>query len=121
MRALLALALLVALTALSAPAQQPGSLSLKNPRLVHGMFGQERKDTKLLVGDIFWLAYDIEGLQTKEDGTVLYSIGMELTDNAGKAIFKQAAKELSAINSLGGGKKPAFAYLEIGTDTPPGP
>ena len=84
MRALLALALVVTFTALSAPAQPGGGLSLKNPRLVHGMFGQERKDAKLLVGDIFWLAYDIDGLQTKEDGTVLYSIGMELTDKAGK-------------------------------------
>jgi hypothetical protein len=120
MRALLALFLVAALFTLSAPAQQPGAFALKNPRLVHGLLGQERKDNKFVLGDTFWLAYDIDGLQTKEDGTVLYSIGMELTGKDGKAIFKQAAKDLQAVNSLGGGRKPAFAYLDIGTDTPPG-
>ncbi len=123
MRVMLALTLMAMMTLFLPPAeaQQPaGSLTLKNPRLVYSMFGQERKEAKLLLGDIFWLAYDIEGLQTREDGKVLYSIGMELTSKEGKSIFKQAPKDLEAVNSLGGGRKPAFAFLEIGTETPPG-
>lgn len=102
-----------------APAQQ-NTLALKNPRPTYGMFGQVRKDTKVLTGDLFMLAYDIEGLQVKEDGQILYSIGMELTSKEGKAVFRQEPRDLQATNSLGGGTKPAFAYLEIGTDTPPG-
>lgn len=119
MRALLALTLLVTFAALSAPAQ-PGTLAVKNARLVYGMFGQERKEAKVLLGDIFYLAYDIEGLSAKADGEVQYSIGMELTNKAGQSIFKQAPKEQKAVNSLGGNRLPAFAFLEIGTDTPPG-
>jgi hypothetical protein len=105
--------------ALQAPAQ-PGTLALKNPRVTYGMFGQERKDAKLLPGDLFMLAYDIEGLTIREDGRVFYSIGMELTSKDGKSIFKQDPKELEAVNTLGGASRPAFAFLELGIDTAPG-
>jgi hypothetical protein len=84
------------------------------------MYGQDRGDSKFLLGDVLWLAYDIEGLQTREDGKVLYSVGMELTGKDGKSVFKQTPQDLEATNSLGGGRKPAFAYLEIRTETPPG-
>jgi hypothetical protein len=99
---------------------QPGDLALKNPRLTHGMFGQQRKDARLLPGDLFMLAYEITGLTIGPDGRVLYSIGMELTNKEGKSIFKQEPKELEAVNTLGGNSRPAFAFLEIGPDTAKG-
>jgi len=123
MRVILALGLLATMTPFLPPAeaQQPaGTLTLKNPRLVFGLFGQERKEAKLLAGDVFWLAYDIDGMMVAPDGEVRYSIGLELKSKDGKSIFKEAPKELKAVNSLGTGQKPAFAYLQIGTDTPPG-
>lgn len=123
MRAILGMVLVTALFAIlptPTPAQQSGQLSLKNARMVYGRFGQDRKESKLLVGDVFWLAYDIEGLQVKEDGVVLYTVGMELVNKEGKSIFKQSPTDQTAINSLGTGRKVAYAYLEIGTDTVPG-
>jgi len=112
------LALSAALTV--APAQG-GNLTLKNPRPTYGILGQDRKDKDtVLVGDVFTLAFDIDGLQTKEDGAVQYSVGMELFDSAGKSQFKQEPKDLEAVNSLGGNSMPAFALIEIRTDTKPG-
>src|SRR5262249_22379270 len=96
------LALSAALTL--TPAQ--GKLDLVNPRPTFGILGQERKDKKVLVGDVFTLAFDVVGLQTKEDGQIQYSIGMELLDKQGKSQFKQEPRDLEAVNSLGGNGMP---------------
>ncbi|MFO0928858.1 MAG: hypothetical protein U0736_17865 [Gemmataceae bacterium] len=110
-----ALALMTVLTL--APAQ----LELKNVRTTVGVLGQERKDDKLLPGDVLVVAFDIEGLKVKDDGRVLYAMGMELT-KAGKdkPEFKRDPQDLEAVNSLGGTSLPAFALSVIGTDTAPG-
>jgi len=110
----------LALSALVLAPSQGGNLAIKNPRPTYGILGQERKDKKVLVGDVFTLAYDIEGLQTKEDGTIQYSVGMELLDKAGKSQFKQEPQDLESVNSLGGTRATAFAVAEIRTDTKPG-
>src|SRR5262249_46660303 len=51
--------------ALMAPSQK-GTLELKNVRMTRGILGQERTDTKLLPGDVFVVAFDIDGLKVKE-------------------------------------------------------
>src|SRR3954471_15485404 len=107
-------------SALSVTPAQAGTLQLKNDRITYGILGQERKDNKLLPGDVFVVAFDIEGLQVREDGRVLYSMGMELTSKEGKSEFKKDPQELEAVNALGGSRLPAFALSEVGTETRPG-
>jgi hypothetical protein len=99
----------------------PAQLELKNVRLTYGVLGQERKDDKYLPGDMLVVAFDIEGLKVKDDGRVLYAMGMELTKKGGKKPeFKRDPQDLEAVNSLGGSTLPAFALTVIGTDTAPG-
>lgn len=111
----------LALTAVvtAAPAQTP-SLDLDNVRETYGILGQKRPDAKLLPGDVYIVAFDIKNLAVKDDGRVVYSMGMELTDKDGKSQFKKEPKELEATNSLGGSRVPSFALSVIGNDTPPG-
>jgi len=111
-----------------APAQTQQSLELKNVRTTHGILGQERKDDKLLPGDVLVVAFDIEGLSVKEDGRILYAMGMELTSldkldkekKTPKKMFTRDPQDLEAVNSLGGSTLPAFALSVIGTDTEAG-
>ena len=111
------LALAVVLQPLPA---QANTLAIKNDRITYGILGPERKDNKLLAGDVFVVSFDIDGLQIKEDGKVQYSMGMELTDAQGKVQFKKEPADLEAVNALGGSRLPAFALSDIGLDTPPG-
>jgi hypothetical protein len=103
----------------SAPAQT-APLTLDNVRETYGILGQRRPDAKLLPGDVYVVAFDIKNLQVKDDGKVVYSMGMELIDKDKKTQFKKEPKELEAINSLGGSRIPSFALSVIGTDTAPG-
>lgn len=99
----------------------PAELELKNVRTTVGVLGQERKDDKLLPGDVLVVAFDIDGLQVKDDGRVLYAMGMELTKKGKeKPEFKRDPQDLEAVNSLGGTSLPAFALSVIGTDTAAG-
>ena len=104
-----------------APAQA-GALELKNVRVTYGTLGQERKDAKeVLPGDIYNVAFDIEGLQVGDNGQVLYRMGMELTKSGKKEPeFKQEPRDLEAFNTLGGSRVPAFARTTVGLDTQPG-
>jgi hypothetical protein len=109
-------------TALNLAPAQAGALDLKNVRVTYGVLGQERKEAKeVLPGDIFNVAFDIEGLQVSDDGRVLYRMGMELTKTGKKEPeFKQEPRDLEAQNTLGGSRVPAFARTTVGLDTPPG-
>jgi hypothetical protein len=99
---------------------QSDTLQLKNVRATFGPLGQERKDSKVLGGDAYFVAFDIEGLKVREDGQVKYTMSMELTNKEGKSQFKQEPQELEAFNALGGNRVPAFAHVLVGTDTPEG-
>lgn len=99
---------------------QTGQLNLTHVRATYGILGATRPDTKLLPGDNFVLCFDVEGVKADEAGKVLYSIGMDVTDAAGKVAFKQEPRELEANNSLGGTSLQAFASVQIGLDQPPG-
>jgi hypothetical protein len=107
-------------TALNLAPAQSDTLQLKNARVTYGPLGQERKDSKLLAGDIFYVSFDIEGLKMSEDGQVRYSMSMDLTNREGKSQYKQEPQDLEAFNALGGNRIPAFAHIVIGTDTPEG-
>ena len=114
-------ATLALVSALNLAPAQAGQLSLTNARVTNGMFGVERKEpVKLVVGDSFFLAFDIENLQVGPDGRASYSLGMTLSDKAGKPHYKQEPTELEALLSLGGSSLPGNAEVLIGLDTAPG-
>ncbi|MFO0843760.1 MAG: hypothetical protein U0797_15425 [Gemmataceae bacterium] len=99
----------------------PAQLELKNVRTTYGVLGQERKDTKLLPGDMLVVAFDIDGLKVKDDGRVLYSMGIELTKKGkDKPEFKREPQDLEAVNSLGGSSLPAFGMTFINTEAEAG-
>jgi hypothetical protein len=100
---------------------QASNLAIKNDRVTYGILGPERKDNKMLGGDVFVVTFDIDGLEVnKDDGKIKYGMLMVLTDAQGKEQFKKDSPELEAINALGGSRLPAYAMSDIGTDTPPG-
>ncbi len=99
---------------------QTGQLNLTNVRATYGILGAPRPDTRFLPGDRFVLCFDVEGVKADDAGKVLYSIGMEVTDAAGKVYLKQEPRELEANNSLGGTSLQAFASIQIGLDQLPG-
>jgi hypothetical protein len=111
-------------TVLTAPAQAGGDLAVKNVRTTYGMLGPIRKDDKFLPGDFFVIAFDIENLKVKDDGTILYAMGVELTrkEKGGKVkpILKRAPMSMEAVNSLGGTTLPGFAIQPIKPDDSPG-
>lgn len=106
--------------ALSLAPGQPEALKLANVRLTVGELGPARKDAKLIPGDVLFIGYDIEGLGIDPDGTAKYTMAMEVSDAAGKLIFKQDPRELTDFIPLRGNKLPARAFITIGLDQPPG-
>ncbi len=105
------------------PAQNEGrggGLELTNIRATYGMMGPVRTDNKLLPGDMFFVSYDIENVQTDKSGRILYSMGMELFDSKMKTQYKQEPRDQEALNSLGGNRLPAFAHIFVGLDQPAG-
>jgi len=107
------------LTVLGAAPAESG-LSLTHVRSTHGLLGPERLDNTLAPGDNLFVCFDINGIRVDADGKVRYSMAIELSDAAGKVVFRQAAKEQEARASLGGDRVPAYAHLSVGLDTPPG-
>jgi hypothetical protein len=111
------LCLLLSLT--QSPAQG-GELELRNIRATYGMLGPTRPDGKILPGDIFHLAFDIENIQVSNTGEAQYGMAMEVTDANNKVQFKQDPVQLTALNTFGGRSLPAIAHVKIGRDQPPG-
>jgi hypothetical protein len=111
---------LVLVAGLGLTPAQGGGLTLSNDRVTYGELGAPRPDTKLLPADVFFVAFDIEGITVAPDGKVLYSMAMEVTDKAGKSIFSQKPAERTDYLPLGGTKLPARAFVTIGLDQEPG-
>jgi len=96
------------------------ALELTNPRNTYGELGGTRPEAPLLPGDVLFVGFDIEGISINADGNVVYTMGMELQDKAGKSIFKQEPAQKSDYVPLGGNKLPARAYITVGLDQMPG-
>jgi hypothetical protein len=101
--------------------QQGDSLKLSNVRSTYGVLGPERKENKLLPGDVYFVAFDIEGIKSDEAGKVLYSMGMQITNMEGKVVYGEEPRKLEAYNALGGNRIPAFAHALVGFNLPAGP
>ena len=110
----------VALVAALSIVPGQAGLSLSNPRVTFGELGAVRPDTKFLPGDIFFLAYDIDGMKVDETGRVKYSMAMNVVDSDNKPIFKQDPIERTDYLPLGGSKLPARAFVTIGLEQAPG-
>jgi hypothetical protein len=102
------------------PAQPAGTLRLTNVRNTYGELGGTRPDAKLLPGDVLFVGFDIEGLSVSADGHVTYTMGLEVADANGKAIFKQDPATKTDFVPLGGTRLPARAFITAGLDQPPG-
>ncbi len=112
---------LVVIGAFALAPMQAGKLELTNVRPTYGVLGAPRPDTKVLPGDIFWLAFDMDNVKTGTDGKATYSMGVEFLKD-GKVLVGEKDKDrpLTADNSLGGNRLPVFAKAEVGLDTAPG-
>jgi hypothetical protein len=102
-----------------APAQG-GALNVSNVRQTYGELGSSRSDTRYLPRDFVFVSFDIEGLKAGADGRVIYSMGMDVLDKAGKAIFTAPAAKQEMLLPLGAAKLPAFVYVTLGPDMPAG-
>jgi hypothetical protein len=111
---------LACVAALSLAPNQAGQLKLSNDQVTYGLLGPVRPDSKFLPGDVFFVSFDIENATVDKAGEVQYSMQMEVRDEKNKSLFKQAPRNLKALNSLGGRTLPAFAHVNIGLDQPPG-
>src|SRR5262245_51432023 len=97
------------------PAQ--GGLDLTNARVTFGgQFGPSRPDNKFLPGDIFFMAFDIEGLKADARGTVAYTMGMVVTQSNGKVLFENKPDVSEAQYPLGANVLPARAYFTFDKD-----
>jgi hypothetical protein len=110
----------IALALLAGTPAQPGALQLNNVRMTVGELGPPREGNKLLPGDVLFIAYDIDGITIDGEGTAKYTMAMEVSDDAGKLIFKQDPRDLADFVPLRGNKLPARAYITVGLDQPPG-
>ena len=72
-----------AVAALSAPAAEPGTLTLSNVRATYGILGPVRADSRVLPGDSYVVSFDIEGVRVGPDGKVSYTIATEVRNAAG--------------------------------------
>jgi len=110
---------LIVLAALAAPAQA-GGLTLSDAKLTYGQLGPKRDNAKFLPGDLFFLAFNLDGVTAGPDGKVQYTMALDVTGPGGKTIFRQPPQDEEVINLLGGSRLPAFAQLQIGLEQAPG-
>jgi hypothetical protein len=113
----MSMALVLGLCSLQA---QTGDLELTNIRSTYGALGPTRPEGKLIPGDTYHVAFDIENVKLTEGGEAQYSMAMEVTDAKNKVHFKQDPVQLTSLNTFGGRSLPGIAHVGIGRDQPPG-
>jgi hypothetical protein len=111
---------LALIAALGLAPSQAGKLELTNVRATYGVLGAPRPDNKVLHGDAFWVAFDVDNLKVDAGGKAVYSMGIEYLDSKGKVMGAEKGRSLDAILSLGGSRVPASAHAQVGFDTAPG-
>jgi hypothetical protein len=106
--------------ALGGPGAPDGKLEITNLRTTYGYLGAPRPRVGRLPGDIAHFAFDIKNLKFDENGRAYYSVAMEILDPKGQIFYKEAARNATALNYLGGSSLPGHAQLTVPFDTPPG-
>jgi len=107
--------------ALGGPGDSGGKLEIANVRSTYGYLGAPRpRDIGRLPGDIAHFAFDIKNLKLDENGRAYYSVAMEILDPKGQVFYREAPRNATALNYLGGNSLPCTAHLAVPLDTPPG-
>jgi len=105
--------------ALALTPAQAGGLQITNVRTTYGELGAIRTDTNYLPGDLFFLAFDVEGLTIGPDGKVSYEMAMQVLKGTKEIIPpKPAARDEYLL--LGGSKLPSRAYVILEPNQEPG-
>jgi hypothetical protein len=111
------LALALALTATLGQADQ---LTISNIRATHGYLGAERLDNKLLPGDAYLLAFEVDGLKVDPSGKATFTLAMQVSDSNGKVISNPPPRNQEVYLTLGGSKLQASATVDILFNQAPG-
>jgi hypothetical protein len=111
---------LACLAVLQLAPSQADQLQLTNARLTTGVLGPTHSRTQFLPGDLLTLSFDLDGITVSDEGKVRYRTVTQITDAAGKDVHVSKPRELEALASLGGGKVPAYAQVDIGLNQPEG-
>jgi len=74
----------------------------------------------VLPGDAVFICFDVTGVACDADGKVHYSTGLEFLDAKGKTLAKKEPAKHEVVSSLGGDRVPAYARIDVGTETPEG-
>jgi hypothetical protein len=114
---------LAAAAALTLAPVQAGTLSLTNARTTYGEMGAIRTDNRYLPLDLYFLAFDMEGLSVSPEGKVSYSMMVEVTDKAqpAKPVFAQdKPAESEEFLVLGGNRMAGRAWVKLNPDQAPG-
>jgi len=97
-------------------------MNFTNVRTTYGELGAVRTDNRYLPGDLYFLAFDIEGITLSPEGKVSYTMTFEIADRAGKVIYKpEKPAESDEYFPLGGNRMPARVYVILRRDQEPGP
>src|SRR6266581_8528787 len=98
------------------PAQN--GFELTNVRLTFGgEFGPTRPDNRYLPGDLFYMAFNMEGLKPDSQNKVSYVMGMVVTEDATqKVIFESKPTEQPIILPLGAKRLPGRGFMLVGID-----
>ena len=110
-------ALFLSLLLLQPPA---GALALNNVRTTYGNLGAPRPAGPITPGDVLFLAFDIDGITIDKDAKATYVMAMDVTDSAGKVIYKQDPAAKADFVPLGGATLPGQAFITVGLDQAPG-
>ena len=89
------------------------AMDIKNIRKSYGPLGAERKDTKCIPGDIFFMTFDIEDLALDKTGKASITITFEFFDPQGKKIFEKATPK-DVVPQLGGARIPGDVHVALG-------
>jgi len=108
------------LAALTSAVGQADGLAITKVRQTWYLLGPARTDDKLLPGDSYNIAFDIQGLKVAPDGKVQYSMGLKVTNSAGKVEFGSDPTPKEVYNALGGSTVPAYANVDVGLNQAPG-
>jgi len=108
------------LAALTMPIGHADGLTVSNVRQTYYLLGPTRTDDKVIPGDSYHIAFDIDGLKAAPDGKVQYAMGLQVINSAGKVEFGSDPSPKEVYNALGGSTVPAYANVDIGLNQPPG-
>jgi hypothetical protein len=108
------------LAALSTPIGHAGGLTISNVRQTWYLLGPTRTDDKVIPGDSYHIAFDIDGIKAAGNGKVQYAMGLEVINSSGKVEFGSQPTPKEVYNALGGSTVPAYANVDIGLNQAPG-